>query len=128
MIRRRAWCERGEQTDFDALVQHVFGHGAIGCPFPARDGNQPAWADQHSVFAADFFRVFALFVVGWPHQWPQPDPDTADIVPGWPAPSVIACFAQDEFDLLSTRVRLARQNVNIGSESLRGRVYQKVEN
>src|SRR3546814_5872939 len=80
MIRRRAWCERGEQTDFDALVQHVFGHGAIGCPFPARDGNQPAWADQHSVFAADFFRVFALFVVGWPHQWPQPDPDTADIV------------------------------------------------
>src|SRR3546814_363114 len=86
MIRRRAWCERGEQTDFDALVQHVFGHGAIGCPFPARDGNQPAWADQHSVFAADFFRVFALFVVGWPHQWPQPDPDTADIVPGWPAP------------------------------------------
>src|SRR3546814_14244164 len=76
MIRRRAWCERGEQTDFDALVQHVFGHGAIGCPFPARDGNQPAWADQHSVFAADFFRVFALFVVGWPHQWPQPDPAT----------------------------------------------------
>ena len=63
---------------FEALLQHIFGHGAVGGPFAAGHRDQAAAADQHGVLAAQALGVVAV-VVRRLDQRPQADPDASDV-------------------------------------------------
>ena len=92
------------------LLQHVFGHGAVGCPFAASHRDQARTADNHGVFAAQGFGVVAIALRRF-DQGTQTDPNAFDIWAPRCALQIARRLLQDEVDFGFKSERLARQIV-----------------